>query len=126
MLLMSIKCFDLQDPNPIGVLKGVYHGGIQSCDNWGWVAESTVGMCSTLSLRAVNKELIPLIILRPIHHPVLPIKILVVDNNLTRIWSLPFRIDLSIDHYLLHWIYENYGYVVGYLNTYLEVYSYFW
>ena len=29
---MSIKCFDLQDPNPIGVLKGVYHGGIESCD----------------------------------------------------------------------------------------------
>ena len=35
-------------------------------------------------------------------------------------------IDLMIDHYLLHWIYENYGYVVDYSNTYLEVYSYFW
>ena len=27
--------------------------------------------------------------------------------------------DLTIDHYLLHWIYENYGYVVDYSNTYL-------
>ena len=65
MLLMSIKCFDLQDPNPIGVLtrKGVYHGGIESCDNWGWVPEPPVVICSTLSLRAINKELTPLIIL---------------------------------------------------------------
>ena len=35
----------------------------ESCDNWGWVPEPTVVICSTFSLRAVNKELTPLIIL---------------------------------------------------------------
>ena len=62
---MSIKCFDLQDPNPIGVLnyERRYHGGTESCDNWGWVPELNVVICSTLSLRAFNKELTPLIIL---------------------------------------------------------------
>ena len=43
--------------------KGVYHCGIESCDNLGWMPENTVVICSILPLRAVNKELTPLIIL---------------------------------------------------------------
>ena len=56
---MSIKCFDLQDPNPIGVLN------LERRLPWRdrILREGCLVICSTLSLRAVNKELTPLIIL---------------------------------------------------------------
>ena len=46
-------------------------------------------------------------------------------RNLLTDHKKTYDVPLTIDYYLLHWIYENYGYVVDYSNTYLGVYSYF-